>query len=1008
MSAIRPPLWDKLQPQDLMSALANPPDRYRPVPWLAWTGDLHWEGLRAQLDDMRAKGLTEFFLFPIYGMEMPYMSLAYWERVKQTLEHCRATGMKCWIYDEYNWPSGICGGTVIRDHPEAREHLLWLRDEADSAEAPGLPPKVTQTSHTGGAEWATAEGQAGRTSARYGDWVTNMTGYLDMMSAEACERFLDSTHRKYLAHAPEMFPETIPGFFTDEPGFTNSRMVKGWLSFPYTHDLFEDFQRRYGYDLRDRLGDLLADTPTAPQTRCHYWRLVAERYSEGYAGTIRRWCDEQGVAFTGHCLGEEALALHVRMEGDLWEAMKHYTIPGIDMLANADGFTYPESMTFYGQVDRRAFHLTCKYVHSICRHNGSREMMSEAYGVCDWGMNLLRQKRGFHYQVALGVTLFNDNSLVTSIADFRKYAIAGKHFTQPWWQHYKLYADYNARLAALHAEGEPVAEVAVLYPRSALWAQSDARMVGKGWLDLSTGHPLAGLQQQIYELLDELIREQWSFDFIFEPVLAEARVEGDELITEHCRYRTLVVPSAKWLPARCLQVLQQFAAAGGRVIFSGALPENEADSLDSLGEEVGRLLAEANVVQVGGTGAEVRSALAAHSQPPLALEGEGRREFVSSWREIAGSDVLFLANMAEQETEVTIHTTLDGPLAIVDPFSLQAFRPAVEAGGFRWRFAPWQAYLLVTGPAAVALGEDLPAQPVWQQATNVGELDGEWDFDLLPGNMLRLAVQARPDPRNAGAAEGWQHDTGEAGWITPEDDRLPEAIRPGDAPWYWLRTTVKCEAGAHPKRIVVDNPSFLELFVNGRPAQQVAGTPLWTEENLHYDVEGLLHEGDNTIHIRVLTSKYNDARMAPLGGTLERILQPVVLLGDFRLEGQTLLAPVPQVRVDQPWEAQGMPHVAGVGVYRRHFTAPTQQQVWLRLPDTVDAVEVLVNGQPAGQTAWPPYVFDLAGLLREGDNELEIRVSNTLGNIILGTYAGAKPPVYPSSGLQATPQLLFM
>ena len=76
--------------------------------------------------------------------------------------------------------------------------------------------------------------------------------------------------------------------------------------------------------------------------------------------------------------GEEGLALHVRMSGDLWEALRHFTIPGIDMLANADGFTYPYRMQFYGDIDRRALHMTCKYVHGIVRHSGGREMMSEA------------------------------------------------------------------------------------------------------------------------------------------------------------------------------------------------------------------------------------------------------------------------------------------------------------------------------------------------------------------------------------------------------------------------------------------------------------------------------------------------------------------------------------------------------------------------------------------------------------------------------------------------------
>ena len=72
------------------------------------------------------------------------------------------------------------------------------------------------------------------------------------------------------------------------------------------------------------------------------------------------------------------------------------------------------------------------------------------------------------------------------------------------------------------------------------------------------------------------------------------------------------------------------------------------------------------------------------------------------------------------------------------------------------------------------------------------------------------------------------------------------------------------------------------------------------------------------------------------------------------------------------------------------------------------ATTVYINGQSAGRTAWPPYVFDLTDLLHGGENELEIRVSNTLGNLITETYGGAQPPEYPTSGLQAAPQLLFL
>jgi len=988
------------------------------VPWLAWTGDLDWEGLRAQLADMREKGITEFFLFPIYGMELPYMSAAYWERVRQTLEFCRANGMKCWIYDEYNWPSGVCAGMLLRDHPEACEEILWMQPTSEDQTASPLPMEVAES---GGVRWGIARAAEIRINVQGCDWLNAVPGYLAVLDKEACRRFIESTHDRYLSEAPEFFPGTIPGFFTDEPG-AHTRATGGWIGLPYAPALFAEFETRFGYDLRGRLSDLLVDGPEARRTRCHYWRWAAESFGEAYSAQQRAWCDAHNVALTGHCLGEDSLLTHVRMSGDLWEALKHFTIPGIDVLANADGFTYPERTSFYGPIDRRAFHLTCKYVHGVVRHSGAREMLSEAYGVCDWGMNLFRQKRGFHYQVALGVTLFNDNSLVTSIADFRKYSIAGKHFTQPWWRHYRQYADYNARLAALHAEGEPVADIAVLFPRSTLWARADAAVFRGDWFRAPDGHPVGELQTLIYDLLDELVRGLYHFDFIFEPVLAEAQVRGiggpadadgdhgraaratPELVTPHARYRALVVPSATDLPHACMDVIARFAEAGGFVVFAGDLPEREVDT------QADRTAHVEQALQVPASGRAVCEALAPHVRRPVTLAGEDVREFVCSWRRLADTDFVFVANMAERPVDVTVTTDLPAPLVVLDPDTLEAYQPTLDAGSFPWHFDPWQAFIVVSGAAAQA--DVLPATapaPLWLTPREVVVLDGDWDFAIEPGNMLRLSCQVRPDPSNRGAAEGWHRDTGTDGWIVPEGRWLPEPVKPGDAPWCWMRARVTCEAGALPQRIIADNPDFLELFVNGQPARQVPGEPLWTEENVHFGVTGMLAEGENWIHLRVRTSKYNDPRIAPMPGATNRLLQPVVLVGGFLVAEDERLVPwTGKLGCDAPWESQGLPHVAGVGTYRRVIPWSGEGRVLLHLPECNDAVEVCVNGAPCGVRAWPPYVFDLTPALRPGDNALEIRVANTLGNIILETYAGQQPSAYPTSGLKQPPGLLLL
>ena len=61
-------------------------------------------------------------------------------------------------------------------------------------------------------------------------------------------------------------------------------------------------------------------------------------------------------------------------------------------------------------------------------------------------------------------------------------------------------------------------------------------------------------------------------------------------------------------------------------------------------------------------------------------------------------------------------------------------------------------------------------------------------------------------------------------------------------------------------------------------------------------------------------------------------------------------------------------------------------------------VEVVVNGQSAGVRLWPPYGIEVTDLLRDGENVLELRVANTLVNLL---EAVRRP-----SGLSGAPRLV--
>ena len=82
-----------------------------------------------------------------------------------------------------------------------------------------------------------------------------------------------------------------------------------------------------------------------------------------------------------------------------------------------------------------------------------------------------------------------------------------------------------------------------------------------------------------------------------------------------------------------------------------------------------------------------------------------------------------------------------------------------------------------------------------------------------------------------------------------------------------------------------------------------------------------------------------------------------------------------------PWQNYALPTYSGIGVYKQNILFSDEelsQDIILDLGEVFVAAEVLVNGKPAGIRVAAPFKFDLSSLVREGINEIEIRVANTL------------------------------
>ena len=276
------------------------------VPFVAVTGRPTETAVRATVARVDAQGAGSFLVYARSGLEIEYMGEDWLRAVAWFCDEAARRGLRVWLYDEFNWPSGTCRGRV------PAENEAWRYAELGVFPAPG-----------GGWAWERATGPR---------------GWTNVCEPDATRRFLELTHEVYAARlAPWFVDGTVAGFFTDEPGhpvrvaFPRGEPVarlRCWSG------LEEDYEAATGRALRADVERWLdagrpQDGPAA-EVWPAYARLHGARFVASYFDPIREWCDAHGVLLAGHLINEHDPAGAVRLNGDPVRALRALSVPGID------------------------------------------------------------------------------------------------------------------------------------------------------------------------------------------------------------------------------------------------------------------------------------------------------------------------------------------------------------------------------------------------------------------------------------------------------------------------------------------------------------------------------------------------------------------------------------------------------------------------------------------------------------------------------------------------------
>ena len=553
----------------------NPSKEYTTVPFWFWNAKMDKKEIARQLELMRTQKVYECVIHARYGLETPYLSEEWFDCISFAVTEGKRLGMRFWLYDENNWPSGYAGGRVLnRNFDFCGKHIKAFKLKAgESFAAPEALYTVAafKKSFNGWIKCDENEVQEERTvfAVCYTHWKVAYGDdyYVDLLNAEATAEFMHVTHEEYLKRFGKEMGSTIRGFFSDEAGFCNGLQLP-WSdrdddgTLVWTDKLPEYFEAVNGYDITEKLPYLFEfEKDISPEVRVDFQETVSKLYREAFLIPQRIFCENHGMKLIGHLHYEDYLHLQIATQGDFTKAISEFSYAGLDRI---------EYMP--GSVSERL-------VSSVARQYGMERIMSETFAQGGWDFTMQDMRRWTDFQLVRGVNLFVVHAFFYSVNDFRKNDAPPSFFFQsPAFPFYHMYSDYTMRLSQLLSSGNGRNGIALYYPTASGQAESDP----------FDREPVRALDRDVQEVVRALEEAQYDCCLINDEAFTDTELINGCFRAGKESFAALAI-TARYLPFKTFETIYQLASNGLPTAF---LRHKPACIESSMRDEYDRMLEE--------------------------------------------------------------------------------------------------------------------------------------------------------------------------------------------------------------------------------------------------------------------------------------------------------------------------------------------------------------------------------------------------------------------------------
>lgn len=990
----------------MLESFKNPPAEYRVTPFWFWNSRLEIDEIERQVREMHSKGVGGFFIHGRFGLRTEYMGEAWMRCIERACDVAGELGMHVYLYDENPFPSGVAGGEAMKSEQHFNKFLDIVRRNANAGETVSIAlPEgelVAAVAIDQGRPEAAVDitGKARNRTLKWtapaeGNWevlafvaaVARFKGFIygsepDYFEKGLVDTFFAFTHERYAARLKRYFGGVIKGIFTDEPKIQCiHHMHEDANTTAWFGDLLQRFADDHGYDLRPHLACLAADAgPMTGKVRRDFWSTVTRCYIERFFARYRDWCEDNGIALTGHLFLEEGLYANTMYQGDFPRVLSTFHIPGVDHLALVAEGEYairqiPASVTrVHGQ----------KLGSSVAHAAGLDRVLSETYGCCGWSLSLEHMKWIFDWQAAMGINLLCPHAFYYSLAGARKTDAPPSQFYQAcYWPHYGLFADYAARICYALSQGVHRAQAALLYPIKGFHSE---------WAPGRQG-PLDSLIAEYFDAYcAEMMKQHIDYDILTEDALRGAMSVDQRLVLAGEEYEMLIIPPTTAIGYGAAMKVREFVQDGGAALATVLLPLEDADGdrhaqVRNVFEEIfgedplelreraihGRLPDEPCLRKVEGGGmffsaaspaqlsATLRRVVCEGIKPEVSAEcrGEECADITFVHRRLEDADLFFFSNNCAEPREVQLSIRCDGAPRALDPEtgSSAALANCTQIGSrtvLPHRFER-RGSLLIYFSREPELSVDAPPP---RQGKEIPLAD-EWRFEALGPNCLilddwQLCISTHQDFTSYKYTARFEAEHVPADLLLVLDD-MPE---------------ISPDAGCAG--------SSCSVTVNDRPA--VDRCPWVIDVGFQaINIAGLVRKGTNQLQIVIEHGGWS--------GDPQLMLAEARVMGRFALgeNRRTVLEPA-KTAVTGSWTEQGYPFYSGCAAYSQTVELPEfsrGQRILIRADRPADMAEFVINGASAGTRAWAPFEVEITPLVKPGPNTVEIRVTNSLSNMLL-------------------------